>query len=246
MLRRFRADLHVHTCLSPCGEEEMRPPAIVRRAKEMGLDAIAICDHNSTGNVEAVRAAGQAEGVAVIGGVEVCSREEVHVLGLFDEEESVRRMQRVIDENLSGENNPELFGDQVVCDERGATVRRENRLLIGATRMSVEVVVERIHRLGGLAIASHVDREGFSILGQLGFVPEGLPVDALEVSCLHSPAEAAERFPQIAGHPLVRSSDAHRLAEIGAAFTTLEGASPCVAELRQALRRENGRTVEVG
>lgn len=164
MLRTFLADLHVHTCLSPCGEDEMTPTAIVRQARKMGLDVIAVCDHNSTRNVDPVRRAGRGEGLVVIGGVEVSSEEEVHVLGLFRDDEGLREMQRVIDENLLAENTPGLFGQQWLCDERDAIVGRESRLLIGATGLTIEEVVERIHSLGGLAVPSHVDRERFSIL----------------------------------------------------------------------------------
>ncbi len=240
MLTRFRADLHLHTCLSPCAEDEMSPLAIVRQAKKKGLDVIGICDHNSTKNITAVRQAGQSEGLAVIGGIEVCSEEEVHILGLFDEEESLQEMQRLMDHNLQGENNPELFGQQWLCDEHDAIVGQETKLLIGATGLSVEEIVENVHRLGGLAIASHVDRESFSLFSQLGFVPEGLQIDALEVS---SPSGARDCSGQIRDYPLVYSSDAHRLDQIGTAFITFAGDSPCVAELHKALLGEDGREV---
>ena len=103
----------------------MTPLAIVRQAKKKRLDVIGVCDHNSTKNVEAVRQAGRREGLAVIGGIEICSQEEVHILGLFDEEKSLRDMQRLMDENLHGENNPELFGQQRLCDEHDVIVGRE-------------------------------------------------------------------------------------------------------------------------
>ncbi len=243
MLRTFRADLHLHTCLSPCGEKEMSPLAIVRQAKKKGLNVIGICDHNSTKNVAAVRQAGRREGLAVIGGIEVCSQEEVHILGLFDEEKSLREMQRLVDQNLHGENNPELFGDQYLCNEHDEFVGSETKLLIGATGLSVKEVVENIDRFGGLAVASHVDRESFSLFSQLGFVPEGLQIDALEVSPHHSASEARDSFPQVKGYPLVCFSDAHRLDEIGIAFTIFRGVSPCVTEMAKAVRGEDGREV---
>ncbi len=233
----------MHTCLSPCAEDEMKPRAIVRRAREQGLDVIGICDHNATGNVEAVRRAGMLEGVVVFGGIEITSEEEVHVLGLFDRKEDLEAMQRLMDESLHGENNAELFGEQLFCDENDVVTGREMRLLIGATGLSVEEVVESIHRFGGLAIASHVDRASFSILSQLGFVPERLSVDALEVSPQRSVAEASERFPQLKDYPLVRSSDAHRLEAIGQTAFTFTGVRPCVAELRRALLGKGGRKV---
>jgi PHP family Zn ribbon phosphoesterase len=117
------------------------------------------------------------------------------------------------------------------------------KLLIGATDLGVEDVVASIHGFGGLAVASHVDRERFSLISQLGFVPEGLQIDALEVSPLHSVSQAAEQLPQIRDYPLVSFSDAHRLEEIGICFTTFTGVSPCVRELGKALVGEDGREV---
>ncbi len=243
MLTTFRADLHLHTCLSPCAHKEMHPLAIVRQAKKKGLNVIGICDHNSTRNVAAVRQAGWREGMTVISGIEVTTREEAHILGLFDEQESLQEMQQLIDENLDGENNPELFGEQYVCDKDGMIVGRERRLLIGATKLSVEEVVESVHGFGGLVIASHVDRECFSLFSQLGFVPEGLQIDALEVSLLHSIAEVRNCFPQTRDYPLVCFSDAHQLDKVGAVFTTFTADSPSVMELRKALLGEDEREV---
>jgi predicted metal-dependent phosphoesterase TrpH len=221
----------------------MRPVAIVTRAKQKGLDVIGICDHNSTGNVAAVRRAGDRKGVTVMGGIEITSKEEVHMLGLFDDAASLCAIQQLMDKNLRGENNPELFGEQHLCNEHDAIVGRDSRLLIGATGLSVEEVVKSIHRFGGLAVASHVDRESFSIISQLGFVPERLQMDALEVSPFHSLAEAKDRFPQIRAYPLIRASDAHRLEEIDTISTAFAVASPRVAEFRKALHGESERKV---
>lgn len=243
MLRTFRADLHVHTCLSPCGEDEMTPLAIVTRAKMMELDVIAICDHNSTRNTAAVIEAGRRAGLAVIPGVEATSREEVHVLGLFDEQSALDAMQQLIDENLNAENNAELFGEQYICDENDTVLGREMKLLIGATDLSLEAIVANIHEFGGLAIASHVDRERFSLISQLGFVPEGLEIDALEISPRRSVTQARDEIPQIREYPLLTFSDAHRLDEIGAVYTTFTGVRPCVAELAKALTADDGREV---
>jgi PHP family Zn ribbon phosphoesterase len=221
----------------------MIPLAIVKRAKKKGLDVIGICDHNSTRNVMAVLRIGRQEGLAVIGGIEVTTTEEVHILALFDQQSNLNQMQQLINQNLRGENNPELFGEQYVCDENGFVVGHEMNLLIGATDLSVEDVVKIIQDLGGLAIASHVDRERFSLISQLGFVPEGLQIDALEISPLHSVSEAAEKLPQIRDYPFVSFSDAHRLEEIGSSFTTFTGVSPCVRELGKALVGKDGREV---
>ncbi len=243
MLTQYRADLHLHTCLSPCAEEEMGPLAIVRQAKKKGLDVIGICDHNSTKNVAAVCKAGRQEGLVVIGGIEVCSREEVHILCLFDGEESLQEMQLLIDENLHSQNNPRYFGRQYLCDEYDVILGSETKLLIGATELSVEDIVANTHRLDGVAIASHVDRDSFSIFSQLGFVPDGLQIDALEVSPRHSVAEVRQHFPKTNGYPLVCFSDAHRLAEIGVSSSIFTAHSPCVTELHKVLLGRDGREV---
>ena len=245
MLRTFRADLHVHTCLSPCAAEQMRPIAIVAQAKKKGLDVIAICDHNSARNVWAVRDVGRGQGLAVIGGMEICSEEEVHVLGLFDEDKNLQQMQAVVGDNLSGENNAELFGEQWLCDEHDAIVGQESKLLIGATKLSVTEIIENVHRFGGLAVFSHVDRESYSILSQLGFVPEGLEIDALEISSRCSPVKARDSLPQIKDYRLVHFSDAHQLDQIGVVSTRFTGNSPSVMELGKALRAEDGREVTI-
>lgn len=243
MLTQYRVDLHLHTCLSPCAEEEMGPLAIVKRAKKKGLDVIGICDHNSTKNVAAVCKAGRQEGLVVIGGIEVCSKEEVHILCLFDGKESLHEMQLLIDQNLHSQNNPRFFGRQCLCDEYDAVLGCETKLLIGATELSVEEIVANTHRLDGMAIASHVDRGSFSIFSQLGFVPDGLQIDAMEISSRHSIAEVKQHFPQTRDYPLVCFSDAHRLEEIGVTSSIFSAHAPSVMELHKVLLGKDGREV---
>ena len=123
-MRAMRADLHVHTCLSPCAESEMVPTAIVDQAKRMGLDIIGICDHNSAENVVPCSRPAGGEDLPVIPGMEITSREEVHVLGLFRDEEGLSALQNLVYGNLPGENNPDFFGAQTIVDES----RRRDRL----------------------------------------------------------------------------------------------------------------------
>ena len=247
-MRTLHADLHIHTCLSPCADNEMSPSTVVRLAQERGLDLIAICDHNSAENVEAAARAAMGTGLAVIGGMEITSREEVHVLGLFQNDRALRSAQEVVYDHLQGENDPEAFGEQLVMNERGEVVRHNPRLLLGATAFTLEEVVRTIHDLGGLAIASHVDRPSFSIISQLGFIPDGLGLDAVEVCSEHVPAAAGEptcppwrAIPE--GLAVVRSSDAHRLEEIGAERTRFLVAEPTASEIGLALKQVQGRMV---
>jgi predicted metal-dependent phosphoesterase TrpH len=243
-LVEIRADLHIHTSLSPCSDTwRMTPRAIVERARGLELGMIAVCDHNSMRNVEAVQRAAKGSGVVVLPGMEITSWEEVHILGIFQALEGAWAMQAFVDENLPGENIPEVFGYQVLMDENDEIVGSEDRLLAGATTLKVEEVVEAIHRFGGLAIASHVDREGFGIIGQLGWIPETLSLDALEVSWAMTRPEARQRFPEISKWPLLRSSDAHSPEEIGRAWTRLLVSQGTWAELKMALKGEDGRRV---
>lgn len=235
-MKEFRADLHVHTCLSPCAEPEMMPTAIVRQAKALGLDMIAICDHNSAENVAAVAEAGRRETISVIPGIEIASREEVHILGLFQTEKELMRVQTVVHENLPGENDEEAFGPQTIVDQWDRVAGVNTKLLIGATDLTLEDVVEAIHDFGGLAIASHVDRPSFGLIGQLGFVPQGLKLDALEVS----PQASIKGW---GAFPIVTSSDAHCLNDIGRGSTLFFAEEESLEEIARALRGEGGRRV---
>ncbi|MBL7152108.1 MAG: PHP domain-containing protein [Phycisphaerae bacterium] len=235
-MRKVRADLHLHTCLSPCADTQMQATAIVEQAKKVGLDMIGICDHNSAENVAAVVKAGVRKDIAVIPGMEVTSSEEVHILGLFNTEQDLMHLQDMVYENLPGENSQEAFGPQLVVDEWDNVVGTNSRLLIGATTLTVEQIVDAIHKWAGLAIASHIDRERFSLIGQLGFIPEGLKLDALEVS---RPSSGVQEY----GYPVVTFSDAHFLEDIGRSPTCFMMEDASLAEIKKALRREMGRRV---
>jgi hypothetical protein len=246
MMRLFRVDLHIHTCLSPCGDWEMSPRNIARRCREAGLELIAVCDHNSCENAAAVMAAAAAEGITVLPGLEICSREEVHLLAVFGGLAAAQAMQRIVNANLSGGNTPEIFGFQLVVNERDEVLRECPRLLIGATGLRIEDVVAQTHALEGISLASHVDRPANGIIGQLGFIPAGLALDGLEVSARIPLARAAEILPETAGRPCLTSSDAHRLVAIGRAFTIMRMAAPSFEELGLALRGERGRAIVAG
>lgn len=241
MLRVFRADLHIHTCLSPCAELEMSPRGIVRTARERDIQILGICDHNSAENVMAIRDEAGRYQISVLAGLEVASREEVHTLGIFDSLDSAMALQEIVYAHLPGENDEEAFGIQAVVNREGEILRFHQKLLIGATTLSLTKVVELIHAHGGLAIASHIDREGFSILGQLGFIPGNLPLDALEISPAMSLEAAREKYgPRF---PLTSASDAHRLNEIGGASTSFRLAEGTVAEIKKAFVQEDGRKI---
>ena len=242
-MKRFKADLHIHSCLSPCGDLDMSPRAIVRKSLEDGLDLIAVCDHNSAENAAAVIRAASEKTLWVLPGMEISSREEVHTLAIFDRVDQVLQMQEWVYSRLRGTNRPELFGDQVVANEFDEVEGFNDRLLIGAVQISLAELVKQVHRLGGLSIASHVDRPSFSILSQLGFVPKDLNLDALEVS-VHTDRESARKgIPGVEDYALLSFSDAHFLSDVGTASTSFLMEAPRVSEIRLALKEEEGRRV---
>ncbi len=244
MLKCFHADLHIHTCLSSCADLTMSPSRIIKRAREMKLDILGICDHNSAENVQATINASSDTNITVLAGMEVTTAEEVHIIALFDGIKEIIELQSLVYAHLPPEeNNEELFGPQIIANELDEVEGYNKRLLISATALTIETYVNRIHDLGGLAVAAHIERESFSIIGQLGFIPKDLELDALELSFNTSQAEALEKFPEIKTLPQVFSSDAHFLHDIGKASTSFLLAEPTVSEIRKALRNEDGRMV---
>lgn len=241
MLRPFKTDLHIHTCLSPCTELDMSPESILAAAVKQGLDIIGICDHNSSENSPGVLRAAAGMPVLVLPGLEVTSQEEVHVLALFDNLEAALKLQEHVYENLPGTNDEAAFGRQVIVNEREEVEGFSDKLLIGATTIPLEEVIRLIHSQAGLAIASHIDREAFSIIGQLGFIPKNLALDALEISPRIPIEEAMRTFAY--DYPFTCSSDAHYPDDIGKGYTTFLLEEASMTEIRKALKKEGGRKV---
>ena len=232
----MRADLHIHTCLSPCGDLDMSPRNIVRVAKERGLQIIAITDHNSTRNVRACMSLGEREGLRVIPGCEVNTREEVHVLCYFPHLEATEMFQRYLDEKMSDvKNDPDRFGYQVAVDEDDRIVYEEERSLFMGIDDEIDGVAEVVHQLGGLFVPAHVDRLRNSLFSQLGFIPPGLRYQALEVSKATTPADFLLRRPELTGVRLIQSSDAHYPEDIGVAYTRFGITGRSWEELSDAL-----------
>jgi 3',5'-nucleoside bisphosphate phosphatase len=242
----FRAELHVHTVLSPCDEIEMIPPLIVETALQAGIQLIAVTDHNASANVEAVQKAAANHNLTVLPGMELQTREEVHVLCLFDQIEQLQALQRTVDQHLPNLlNDTDHFGEQFIVDETGDFLRREPRLLISSVDLSIENVFEQVNLLGGIAIPAHVDRQAFGLIANLGMVPFDLPVLALEISRHLSPERAIQKFPQIKGYPLIQSGDVHRLDEfLGANLFEMQ--APTLTEIRLALEGRDHRKLTTG
>ena len=243
-MKTFLADLHIHTVLSPCAEVEMIPPLIVEEALQRGINLIAITDHNASANIRSVQQAAEGTGLTVLPGMELQTREEVHVLCLFDKPEQIEEWQKIVTQALPPiENRIDFFGEQFVVDASGDFIRREPQLLLTSTDLTFDDACQLVHNLGGLFFPAHIDRPAFGLIANLGFVPAGVQVDALEFSRHISLEKALTRYPQISGFTLIQDGDVHRLNEfLGVNEFFFE--SPDIAEIRLALRNEAGRSVK--
>ena len=241
---RVEADLHVHTLLSACAQVEMIPSLIVRKAERKGLDVIAITDHNSAENAQAVIEAAKDSSVKVLPGIEAWSREDVHVVCVFDNMTEALALQEELYAHLPQAWGHHSFRDQMIVDADGEFLGYNEHLCSVPTSLNLDEIVEKVESLSGLAIPSHVDRSVMSLISALGFVPEDLKVPALEISRATTLERALEKFPSIRGRTIVLSSDAHCLENIGAARTVFYIENRSAAEIKLACENADGRYVE--
>ena len=224
----------------------MSPREVVNAALKKGLDLIGVCDHNSAENVLAVKKAGERNGLMVLGGMEVSSSEEAHILVFFDDDDDLLGFQKHIYRHLEGRNDEHAFGLQVIADDEDGVTGFCDRLLIAATSLPAEAIVAAARAAKGesLVIAAHVDREAFSMIGQLGFIPPSLSLDAVEISPHIAVADARRRFPECTKYPVITGSDAHHPEDVGKRYTCFTVADGTIAEIRMALAGRDGRKTE--
>jgi PHP family Zn ribbon phosphoesterase len=241
----FRADLHVHTVLSPCAEIEMLPPLVVRAALEKGIQIIAVTDHNASANIIAVQRAAAGTDLVVIPGMELQTREEVHVLCLFDTLDQVAELQRTVDRLLPPfANDPEHFGVQLIVDAQGELVSTEDRLLLSSVDISFSEAFNLVNNLDGIFVPAHINRKVYGLIEVLGFVPVDVNIEVLEISRHIKPGEASIKFPQIKGYPLVQNGDVHRLDEF-LGVNHFHIAAPTIQEFRLAIHGQEGRNMSI-
>jgi 3',5'-nucleoside bisphosphate phosphatase len=245
VLKNYRAELHVHTVLSPCADVEMIPPLIIQFALDRGISLLAITDHNASANVEAVMQAARGLDISVLPGMEVQTREEVHMLCLFDDLDQIRAWQKIVDANLPDmQNDTDHFGEQFVVDYSGEFIRREERLLLNSTHLTLDDAVAGVQQLGGLAIPAHVNRKAFGLLQMLGFFPPEIPFDAVEISRHILPEVFLSTQPKPFRYPLIQSGDVHLLDDfLGCMHFSIDGATIC--EIRKAFREIDNRIARI-
>lgn len=206
-------DFHIHTALSPCADNEMTPCNIIGMAKVMGHDIIAVSDHNSVKNADAVMKAGKREGVCVIPAMEVETMEEVHILTLFKTLEAAKFAADIIYGKLPNiKNRPEIFGEQCIMDEFDNIVGYEEKLLLSPAAISINELFEIVKEANGVFIPAHIDRHSYSVLTNLGFIPDDIDIKYIEISGnVDDVSDYTNSRPFLKKYRLTRSSDAHRL-----------------------------------
>ncbi len=213
-------DLHMHSCLSPCAEDEMTPNNICNMAYIKGLELIAVTDHNSVKQLPAVAKVAQTLGLRMLYGCELESSEEVHILGLFAKLEDAMSMQPWIDSVMPNiPNDPDFFGKEEIMNEKDEIIGIEPRLLLVSLEASIEEVIDEIHKHHGRAILAHVLDRANSITHQLGFIPMDLAYDGLEVKTFEQKQRVIDKHPWITEDSTVWfvDSDAHRLIDMAEA-----------------------------
>jgi len=211
-MKSKRAELHIHTVLSPDAGLEMIPPFIIEEAQKKGIEILAITDHNASANVPAVMRAAEGTGITVIPGLELETQEEVHILCLFDNLAQLNQFQTLVDQHLPPYlNNENFFGTQLVVDENGNFLRKDERLLAAASTLTLLEAKRAVQALGGWFLPAHVEREQNGLLPRLGDFPPELELEIVEISHYLRPQSVREQFPQLRRMRTIQNGDAHHL-----------------------------------
>ena len=206
-------DLHIHSALSPCGDNDMTPNNIVNMALLNELDFMAVCDHNCCFNLPAVIECAKNTNVTVIPGMEVETCEEVHVLTYFPDLASCEKMCGIVMSSLPDiKNNVQIFGHQFVMDAQDNVVRDVENLLSTATSLSIYDVISHAKSLGGVAVPAHINKSSYSVLSNLGFIPPDLEISAVEL--LKDSKVEEFNNSQFKKYNIISSSDSHYLQDI--------------------------------
>ncbi len=234
-------DLHMHSCLSPCGHEDMTPSAMAGMAFLAGLDVVALADHNTIKNVRAFAHLAESYGLLPIPALELTTSEEAHILCLFPTLEGAEDFfDRMWADFPKVPNRPDFFGEQLIVDEEDRITGREEHLLLMASTLSTYEIAELLRGYGGLAIPAHIDRTSDSVPANLGFVSAAMGFEACELTSRADPGQLALQNEGLAGKPYLINSDAHYLTDIPDGQFTLEAHERSAAEVIQAIRRGKG------
>ncbi len=245
-MKQFRADLHIHTVLSPCADLEMTPKHIVEQAQKAGLHIIGITDHNSTLNAKVIRGLAREKGILVLTGAEVTTKEEVHCLAFFETDEALDTFQTYLEENIMHVPNPNgHFGYQPVVDEDENVLHMVPYYLTSALKKGISSVQKYVYELGGLFIPAHVNRPLNGLFSHLGFIPKNLQFDAMGIAGKTSEKHVRKHYALEDKISLIYNSDAHFLDQIGTRFSVFHINELSFGEVKMALNQQDNRFVKI-
>ncbi len=245
-MRSYKADLHIHSVLSPCGGLEMSPSSLVRRIKELNIEWIAITDHNSLANCQAYAELAEQNGIAFTYGTEIQTAEEIHLLAYFDDRTRAMNFDKLLYAALPEiENDADFFGDQVVIDADENIVRVEQKALSNSVIWSLEEAVENVSTYAGICVPAHIDAAVNSILGQLGFLPDFPDFPLLGITSGLILEDYLRQHPDLTGRSFLRASDAHYLSDLGCGSSRITVREPKAAELMMAARKQDNRIITI-
>lgn len=248
-MNRYYYDFHIHSCLSPCADNDMTPNNIAGMATLCNLQIVALTDHNTTKNCPAFFAAAKRHGIVPVAGMELTTAEDIHVVCLFEHLEDAMRFGDAVEaRRIRIPNRTDIFGDQLILDAGDEVIATEPDLLSNATTVSVDEAPALVHSFGGVCIAAHIDREANGIVSVLGTFPEGSEFDAAELHDVRRAEEFQARFPVLSELLLTSGSDAHYLWDMreGESFFTLEDEPYSSDRVRAALFQELKRELKRG
>lgn len=216
-------DFHIHSCLSPCGDNDMTPYNLVNMAKILGLDVIALTDHNTCQNCRPAIKAGEKIGLTVIPGMELCTSEEVHIVCLFGNVKNAEDFSRYVLSTVPPvKNRPEIFGDQFIMDDEDGIIGTQELLLTTASGISIENAVPEVEKYGGVCYPAHIDRSSYSVISNLGMITPEMNFSAVEMTEQADSEEYRARYPIIKNMRVFFSSDAHYLENMREAKHSIE------------------------
>jgi len=214
-VNRYYYDFHIHSCLSPCADNDMTPNNIAGMAALAGLNIVALTDHNSCRNCPAFFAAAKKQGIIPVAGMELTTSEDIHIVCLFETLEDALQFDKAVDSyRIRVKNRTDIFGDQLLMDENDAVIGTEEDLLSNATQLSLDDVPTLVEQFQGVCYPAHVDRESHGILATLGMFP---PTPHFALAELHDMTKREvlrPMHPQLEQMLLLNGSDAHYLWDI--------------------------------
>ncbi len=215
-------DFHIHTALSPCGNEDMSPDNIINMSLLKGLDVIAITDHNTILNCSPCIEAAQNKEILVIPGIEIQTKEEVHLVCLFKSLKTARDFYEITKQIPGVKNNTDFFGKQYIFDKNSNIVGEEDNLLITSIDMTINQVFSEVEDLSGVVIPAHVDKKNYSIISNLGFLPMDIDIKNIEISTKCDINKFLSENGYLRKYRIIKNSDAHYLGEISERVNYIE------------------------